>query len=204
MTQKTNNPFRPSNSNAGTNANTRYGTSLNSRFGTSNVTCDIAPLGSAIIRFDLNGLGAPLRRLLGLEGEGAEREAVIQAIESDENLKYDLASRLDLAWHDYNLCGAMLVYPWQEGLRQAVATRLVDVAPGSTLVYLRALDPILVLNVLARARSHILLATSPPDLERPFLERDLAADDPRLIALACSNACAEVPFETPAQEAAPE
>jgi hypothetical protein len=60
------------------------------------------------------------------------------------------------------------------------------------------------LNVLARARSQILLATSPPDLERPFLERDLAADDPRLIALACSTACAETPFESPAQEAAAE
>ncbi len=201
MTQKTNNPFRPSNSNAGANANTRYGTSLNSRFGTSNVTCDIAPLGSAIVRFDLNGLGAPLRRLLGIKGEGADREAVIQTIEGDENLKNELTAKLDAAWRDYDLCGAMLVYPWQESLRQAVATRIMDVAPGSTLVYLRALDPILVLNVLARARSQILLATSPPDLERPFLERDLAADDPRLIDLACSTACAEIPFETPVQEA---
>jgi hypothetical protein len=198
MTQKPNNPFRQSNSN--TNANSRHGTSLNSRFGSSNVSCDIAPLGSAIVRFDLNGLGAPLRRLLGIKGDSEEREAVIQIIESDEQLKIELATKLDAAWQDYNLCGAMLVYPWQEGLRQAVATRMMDAMPGGVPVYLRALDPILVLNVLARARSQILLATSPPDLERPFLERALAADDPRLVALACATACAETPFEQPAQE----
>jgi hypothetical protein len=200
MTQKANNPFRPSNS----NANSRYGTSLNTRFGTSNVTCDIAPLSTTIVRFDLNGLGTPLRRLLGLKGEPTEREPVIQVLERDENLRAELAANLDVAWRDYDLCGAMLVYPWQESLRQAVAARIVDLAPGGTPTYLRALDPILVLNVLARARSQILLATSPPDLERPFLERDLAADDPRLIALACSTACAETLFETPAQEAAAE
>jgi hypothetical protein len=163
VTQKTNNPFRPSNSNANSNANSRYGTSLNSRFGTSNVTCDIAPLGTALVRFELDGLGVPLYRFLGLKGEKTERETVIQAIENDENVRNELATRLDTAWRDYNLCGAMLVYPWQESLRQAVATRVTDLLPGSSLVYLRALDPILVLNVLARARSQILLATSPPD-----------------------------------------
>ncbi len=42
----------------------------------------------------------------------------------------------------------------------------------------------LVLNVLARTRSQLLLASAPLALERAFLERELASDDPRLIALA--------------------
>lgn len=204
MTQKPNNPFRPTNTNAGTNANSRYGTSVNSRFGSSNVSCDITPLEGAIVRFDLKGLGAPLWRLLGVKGSEDEREAAIQLIEADEQFRANLAAKLDAAWQEYDLRGAMLVYPWHEGLRQAVATRTIDGFPGSAPAYLHALDPLLVLNVLARARSQILMANSPPDLERPFLERSLAADDPRLIALACATACAEALFEQPSQEASAE
>lgn len=200
MTQKSNNPLRPNNANQGTNANARYGTSLNSRFGASSVSCDIAPLAGTLVRFDLKGLGASLCRLLGIKGSDEEHEAAIQMIEADENLRASLAEKLDAAWQTYDLHGAILVYPWHEGLRQAVATRMVDAFPGSAPAYLRALDPILVLNILARARSQVLLANSPPDLERPFLERALAADDPRIIEIACAAACTEIVFEPPSQE----
>jgi hypothetical protein len=201
MTQKANNPFRPNNANQNPNSNTRYGTSLNSRFGTSNVSCDIVPLAGTLVRFDLNGLGASLCRLLGIKGGGEERESAIQVIENDENLRTALVTKLDAAWQGYGLLGAVLMYPWHEGLQQAIATRMVDAFPGSAPSYLRALDPLLVLNVLARSRSQILLANLPPDLERAFLERSLAADDPRLIELACGTACAEVAFEPSSLEA---
>jgi hypothetical protein len=171
-----------------------------SRFGTSNVSCDIVPLAGTLVRFDLNGLGASLCRLLGIKGSGEEREAAIQAIETDENLRASLAKKLDAAWEVYGFQGAALIYPWHEGLQQAIATRTLDAFPGSAPAYLRALDPFLVLNVLARARSQILLANLPPDLERAFLERSLAADDPRLIELTCGTACAEVSFEQQFQE----
>lgn len=78
---------------------------------------------------------------------------------------------LDAAWAGYGLSGAVLVFPWSA--RHAV-------------VYDRALtasDWVLVLNVLARARAAVLLAGAPAVLDPEYLGRDLASDDPRLVAL---------------------
>lgn len=202
MTQKRNSSNAPRvvTANATTTPGSRYGSTLNSRFGTSNVTCEIVSVGGIIVRFDLHDLGEPLCELLGIAPDQNDQESVIQIIEHNDDLRTELASKLDVAWEGYDLCGAMLVYPWQEGLRQAVAARLLDAPPGAAPTYLRALDPLLVLNVLARARSQILLAASPPDLERPFLERSLAADDPRLVALACATEFCEMAFEAPVEE----
>ena len=78
---------------------------------------------------------------------------------------------LDVAWAGYGLAGAVLVFPWHA--RHAV-------------VYQRALtatDRVLVLNVLARARAAVLLGGAPAVLDPEYLGRDLASDDPRLVAL---------------------
>jgi hypothetical protein len=78
---------------------------------------------------------------------------------------------LDAAWAGYGLAGAVLVFPWHA--RHAV-------------VYQRALtatDRVLVLNVLARARAAVLLGGAPAVLDPEYLGRDLASDDPRLVAL---------------------
>jgi len=48
---------------------------------------------------------------------------------------------------------------------------------------LRAIDPALVLNVLARARGQVLVGNTALALETAFLERSYIADDHRLIAL---------------------
>ena len=46
-----------------------------------------------------------------------------------------------------------------------------------------ATDRLLVVNVLARARAAVLLAGAPAVLDPEYLGRDLASDDPRLVAL---------------------
>ena len=51
----------------------------------------------------------------------------------------------------------------------------------------RATDVRLVLNVLARTRGQVLMAGATLRLEEPFLERYLATDDPRIVALARSS-----------------
>ena len=82
-----------------------------------------------------------------------------------------LDGELDAAWAGYGLSGAALVFPWSA--RHAV-------------VYERpvtATDRLLVVNVLARARAAVLLAGAPAVLDPEYLGRDLASDDPRLVAL---------------------
>lgn len=78
---------------------------------------------------------------------------------------------LDAAWAGYGLTGAALVFPWHA--RHAV---VYDRAVTAT-------DRVLVLNVLARARAAVLLAGAPAVLDPEYLGRDLASDDPRLVAL---------------------
>jgi hypothetical protein len=78
---------------------------------------------------------------------------------------------LDAAWAGYGLTGAVLVFPWHA--RHAV---VYERAVGAT-------DRVLVLNVLARARTAVLLAGAPAVLDHRYLGRDLASDDPRLVAL---------------------
>ncbi|MBW2397113.1 MAG: hypothetical protein JRG95_22925 [Deltaproteobacteria bacterium] len=49
---------------------------------------------------------------------------------------------------------------------------------------LEATDEAFVVNVLARTRSGLLLGDAPLSLERGYLTRELATDDPRLVELA--------------------
>ena len=78
---------------------------------------------------------------------------------------------LDAAWSGYGLTGAALVFPWS-ARHAAVYDRAFT-----------ATDRVLVLNVLARARAAVLLAGAPAVLDAEYLGRDLASDDPRLVAL---------------------
>ena len=83
-----------------------------------------------------------------------------------------LEAELDAAWAGYGLTGAALVFPWHA---------------RHTVVYRRpvtATDRLLVVNVLARARTAVLLGRAPVVLGHEYLRRDLASDDPRLVALA--------------------
>lgn len=81
-------------------------------------------------------------------------------------------AKLEAAWQSCGLRGVCHVYPWRESQAETPA------------VVVRVRDVRLVLNVLGRARSQLLLASAPLELEDGFLARELASDDPRLVALA--------------------
>jgi hypothetical protein len=163
-----------------------FGT-LSSRFGGSKVTWDIVPIYDTLVRFDLMGLGDPLYRLIKSKRRKdlSDLDAVIEALEETGPTLSAVTEQLDTVWESYHLRGAMLVYSWRDEVKQSVVAQATT--DKSTLVCLSARDPLFVLNVLARARSHILLAGSPLALERAFLERVLIADDPRIVALAYST-----------------
>lgn len=85
-----------------------------------------------------------------------------------------LAPGLETSWAGYALRGAVDLFPWSatllredHGYREA----------------LRSVDRSLVLNVLGRARSQLLLATTPLALEPGLLDQRLATDDERIVRL---------------------
>lgn len=168
--------------------------SLGSRFGMSKVNWEIVPISDTVVIFDLNGLGDPLYRLVNSKKrkDVTDRQAVIQATQETGPTLSSLTSILDKAWDSYELRGAALVYVWRDEVKQAITARVNK--DKNPLTCLRVTDPLFVLNVLARARSHILLATSGLALEQGFLDRSLIADDARLIALAHSIGCVKETF----------
>lgn len=194
-----------------TPARPTFGSSLRSRLGPTKLSWEIVPVVDTVARFDLNGLGDPFHRLLGhsLNVDYGDYKTVIKAMETGGDDVSTLEARLNEAWTGYGLAGAMLVYPWRDEVRQALVARpKVDLpekkAPaqdeeddvlseeppeedkrnGAAPICIRSIDLLLVLNVLARARSQILLAATPLAFEGSYLERSLVTDDPRLVALA--------------------
>ncbi len=118
------------------------------------VHCSIRPPDGTIVRF---ALAAPRRRWL--KPSRATRELIGET------------------WDRIGLTGAALVYGWAP--------------PGPPVKYqprgpeiLEAADEALIVNVLARTRSGLLLGDAPLSLERGYLTRELATDDPRLVEMA--------------------
>jgi hypothetical protein len=101
-----------------------------------------------------------------------------------------LVAELDAAWQAVDLRGAALVY---QGILQLPPAPTPD-APRVTSATRRlaATDAALVTNVLARARSCLLLPDMPLELDDGFLSRTLWSDDPRLVALALRSGVEEV------------
>lgn len=173
------------------------------------VTWEMLTLTDTVIQFDLHALGKPLYDLIGIEmpNEVTDAESAITALENDRGLHDSLKAKLDEHWETYQLRGAIFVYNWREEVKQALNYRLLALQESANFV--RALEPLLVLNVLARSRASLLLATAPLALERPFLTRTLGADDPRLLKLVSEGEHSELPLvepppEVPAEEKAAE
>lgn len=156
----------------------------------------ILPVTEVIVHFTLDGLGDPFHRILGkrLMVDFGKRDAIVKVFEAGGADVDEIVSRLDIAWQEYAFSGALMLYPWSDNLPQVMAGRLPagkdddediryseDNRQPPTL--LRAVDPLLVLNVLGRARANILLPETPLVLEKSYLNLSLMADDPRLIAL---------------------
>ncbi|MEQ8677892.1 MAG: hypothetical protein RLP44_03660 [Aggregatilineales bacterium] len=190
------------------------------RFGASDVTWIISPTDEYFVRFDLNGLGDPFHRLLGvaLNLDYSDVSNVVIALEDGGKQVTQLQEKMEAAWKTYKFNGAGLVYPWKDEIKQIIATQSMvqvntnnanandddyDASDTSTNAQtdnlttsgcLRSIDLLLVLNVLARTRADLLLAESPITFERGFLERSLVTNEPRIVALARATGCVEEHF----------
>lgn len=123
--------------------------------------------------------------------------AHIFAATLEENVAAEeaLREKLDAAWGDSPFTGASLIYGWRPEVKAALVTRFQAIEQPP--VIWRATDPLLVLNVLSRARTHVLLGNAPPALERGFLDRTLYTDDQRIVALAQATGMVEIPLLDP-------
>lgn len=151
------------------------------RFGPAQTNWEVLPLSSTYARFSLEGIGGSLQRLLGGDSATGTYESALRTLENDREALNKLTGTLNEAWAGYGLMGAMLVYTADDEHNQIIATALK--ATDTKLVYLRALDPLLVLNVLARARANLLQPRAPLSFDDSQLSRALLTDDPRLIRL---------------------
>lgn len=180
-----------------------------SPFGAPRVNWQIIPVFQHLVRFELNGLGDPFYRVLGkpVSLQLGDSKAVMQALQSGGEDVAELTRRLDSAWQEYKLQGAVLMYNWREELRQRGATKPPP-PPSDTddsddldevfgeikhtpVTIMRSLDVILVLNLLCRTRANILLPTAALALEGQYLKQSLMTDDPRIVALARATGCIE-------------
>lgn len=174
--------------------------SLGSRFGTSKLNFNITPVMDTLVRFELNDLGEPLYRFLKCRRrkDQSDIDAALEVLEQESEHAAEIAQRLDAAWQGYHLHGAVLLYVWRDDVRQCVTAEAA--AEKSPLALIRACDPMLVLNVLARARSNLLMQGVPVALERAFLERVFVTDDPRITALARTTGYRRENLPTPPVE----
>ncbi|NJO84368.1 MAG: hypothetical protein HC828_17370 [Blastochloris sp.] len=138
-------PARPGNSSP-------FGQSLGSRFG-QRVNWEVMPFHDTMVRFDLT-MGDTVMEATSFvrcipNDDTAPGELIARTLEGDKALMEIVKGKLEAAWQGYQLRGALLVYPWRDELRQAMNVRLETIKTPS--VYLNATNPLLVLNVLARA-----------------------------------------------------
>lgn len=169
------------------------------------VEFSLLPLHTTAVRFELKGLGDPFYRLLGHEvnAEYSDSRLVVRKLEQGGDDVTALKNLLDVAWGKYAFKGAAIVYPLENEnlVKQLGAPSFMpkkdlfddddsekkDEPPKPAIRVVRAIDMMLVLNVLARARTQVLLATSPIMFNQHYLNRALVTDDPRLVTLAMAT-----------------
>ncbi len=130
------------------------------------VRWELLPVGEVVVAFDLWRSGVP---------SGRARAAAVRALAAD----------VERAWPTYGLDGAALLFhaPDPGGARPPVLR--LEGRPAIRSGF--ATDPLLVLNVLGRARGLLLMAQASLCLGAAFVNRTLATDDPRLVELARST-----------------
>jgi hypothetical protein len=174
----------------------------------------ITPLERTSVRFELRGLGDPFYRILGhdMTPEYDNIRKLTAALAEENENTAALLEKLEAQWASFNLKGAMLMYFMDGDMRRTLRKptpmpdpkkSLPDWLGGddddddnakqpvavAELTALRAIDAALVLNVLARARSQVLLAEAPPVMATSYLSRSIVTDDPRLVAIARATGC---------------
>jgi hypothetical protein len=158
-------------------------TTTKPRFNANAPTWEILPFGETLVCFSLEGLGGSLKYIMGDDAPtaGGNYEAVLQTLENDARTLEKLKHTLDEVWAGYQIKGAILVYPWKPTTREVItaSAKVRSTRP----VFLRAFDPLLVMNVLARSRENLLQPRAPLSFDKAYLERALVSDDPRLLRL---------------------
>jgi hypothetical protein len=166
----------------------------------------LLPLHGVAVRFELKGLGDPFYRLLGhdVNVENSDSRIVVRKLEQGGDVVKKIQELLDVAWEKYSFRGASLVYQLENEalIKQLNAPSFMPKKdffddddeqetkpepPKPAIKVLRSIDMVLVLNVLARARTQVLLGTSPIMFNQHYLNRALVSDDPRLVALAMAT-----------------
>lgn len=107
-------------------------------------------------------------------------QVLLKKNEYDLENEEQLISLLNGVWNNYKLRGAILIDAWDESIAELFD---MDSQWKYRLTMLRPVSPLLVLNILGRARAGILLPHLPLSLAPQFLERDLVSTDQRLIQL---------------------
>jgi len=158
---------------------------LLSRLG-ARATLDYVAMHDTLIMFDLDDAAGAIFDLLQIEPTKADEQTtatrpgvtLINMMEKNRSLPESLKPTLNEYWHGVSLVGAVHVYDWREEVKEAAVRRLNAIkAPPD---YLRATDPFLIVNVLARSRTNLLIPGAALALDRPFLQRIVITDDPRL------------------------
>lgn len=166
----------------------------------------LLPLRGLAIRFELKGLGDPFYRLLGhdVNAENSDSRLVVRKLEQGGNDVKAIQALLDNAWEKYAFKGAAMVYPMENEalIKQLNAPAIMpkkdifeddddsekkEEPPKPAVKILRAIDMVLVLNILGRARTQVLIGTSPMMFNQHYLNRAIVTDDPRLVALAMAT-----------------
>lgn len=189
--------------------NTNANTSNRKRSNNNHLSNVIIPAENTLVRFSMDGMGDPFYRLLGhaMNPDYAHVHTLAEDLQKGGERVDELISVLDTAWEAYNLSGAMLVF----NENADVLTALMKPTPMPTppqsndnqddeneddnslawlqdsnygIERIRAIDLPLTLNVLARARTQVIVARAPAVFGVEYLTRSLITDDPRLVALA--------------------
>jgi len=166
----------------------------------------LLPLRGMAVRFELKGLGDPFYRLLGHEvnTENSDSRLVVRKLEQGGEDVKAIQAILDKAWEKYAFKGAAMIYSLENEslVKQLNAPSLMpkkdffdddddnekkDEPPKPAVKILRAIDMVLVLNILGRARTQVLIGSSPTMFSQHYLNRAIVTDDPRLVALAMAT-----------------
>lgn len=162
--------------------------SLFSRLG-ARASYDYIPMHDTLVMFDMHDAAPAVYEMLGITppikdngtSDPTDTRTLIAALDKDKALSSILRAQLDQFWTDFKIVGAVHVYDWREEVKQAATNRLNALKQRPNFV--RAADPLLIVNVLARARSYLLIHGAALALDRPFLERIVMTDDPRLLSV---------------------
>ena len=124
----------------------------------------VDPIDTRLASFSLDDMAPALSRIVQRRTRATQRQTLATFV--CRNGAARLAERLNHEWALLALRGAVLLYAGVSDPRSVAVTP--------------CRDPLLVLNVLARARGDLLLPDAPLVLQSRALDRRVVTDDPRL------------------------